>query len=68
MTPSLEEHYTKVRQILLLVLVLNWLVALAKIIYGNISNCKSMVADGLHSLSDGASNIIGLVGIHFACR
>jgi cation diffusion facilitator family transporter len=26
-----------------------------------------MTADGFHSLSDGASNIIGLTGIHFAC-
>lgn len=68
MTPSIKEHYDKVRLILLLVLLLNWMVALAKIIYGNFSNCKSMVADGLHSLSDGASNIIGLIGIHFACQ
>jgi cation diffusion facilitator family transporter len=27
-----------------------------------------MTADGFHSLSDGASNIIGLAGIHFACQ
>jgi cation diffusion facilitator family transporter len=27
-----------------------------------------MTADGFHSLADGASNIIGLVGIHFACQ
>jgi len=27
-----------------------------------------MTADGFHSLSDGASNIIGLIGIHFASK
>jgi cation diffusion facilitator family transporter len=27
-----------------------------------------MTADGFHSLSDGASNIVGLIGIHFACQ
>jgi cation diffusion facilitator family transporter len=27
-----------------------------------------MTADGFHSLSDGTSNIIGLIGIHFACQ
>jgi cation diffusion facilitator family transporter len=50
------------------VLILNWAVALAKIIYGYSSRCFSMTADGFHSLSDGTSNIIGIVGIHFACQ
>jgi len=31
-------------------------------------NSLSMVADGLHSLLDGSSNVIGLVGIHFAAQ
>ena len=61
-------HYQKIRGILIVVLLLNWGVALAKIVYGYFSRCQSMTADGFHSLSDGASNIVGLVGIHFACR
>ncbi|MBI4982763.1 MAG: cation transporter [Candidatus Omnitrophica bacterium] len=65
---STQEHYTKIRNILLLILVLNWLVAFAKIIYGFITRCTSMTADGFHSLSDGASNVIGIIGIHFACQ
>src|SRR5690606_22934806 len=28
----------------------------------------SMTADGFHSLSDGSSNIVGLIGIHFASK
>ena len=27
-----------------------------------------MTADGFHSLTDGSSNIIGLIGIHFASK
>lgn len=61
-------HYNKIRYILILVLLLNWAVALAKILYGLTTRCTSMFADGLHSLSDGASNIVGIIGIHFACQ
>jgi cation diffusion facilitator family transporter len=62
------QHYSRIRYVLILVLALNWGVAIAKIIYGLISRCASMTADGFHSLSDGTSNIIGLIGIHFACQ
>ncbi len=65
---GLRQHYNKIRKILLLILALNWLVAIAKIIYGLASRCSSMTADGFHSLSDGTSNIIGIIGIHFACQ
>ena len=68
MDTSLQEHYNRIRRILIWVLILNWAVALAKIFYGLSSRCASMTADGFHSLSDGASNIIGLIGIHFACQ
>jgi len=68
MALNISEHYNRIRYVLILVLALNWIVAFAKIIYGLLSRCNSMAADGLHSLSDGASNIIGLIGIHFACQ
>jgi len=35
---------------------------------GSIINSTSMVADGFHSLTDGSSNIIGLIGIYFASK
>ena len=63
-----QEHYNRIRFTLILVLVLNWAVACAKILYGLLSHCASMTADGFHSLSDGASNIIGLVGIRLASQ
>lgn len=61
-------HYSKVRRVLFNVLLLNWGVAAAKIAFGLISRSASMTADGFHSFSDGASNIVGLVGIAFACQ
>ncbi|MDD5348191.1 MAG: cation diffusion facilitator family transporter [Candidatus Omnitrophica bacterium] len=61
-------HYRRIRTILVWILALNWAVALAKIIYGYLTRCASMTADGFHSLSDGTSNIICLIGIHFACQ
>ena len=68
MKTEAEVHYRHIRRILVLILILNWAVAFAKILYGMFSRCQSMTADGFHSLSDGASNIIGLIGIHFACQ
>lgn len=68
MAMDIQKHYQKIRKVLIIVLVLNWAVALAKIIYGLSSRCFSMTADGFHSLSDGTSNIIGITGIHFACQ
>ena len=63
-----QEHYVHIRRILIWVLFLNWFVALAKILYGLFSRTVSMTADGFHSLADGSSNIIGLIGIRLACQ
>jgi len=61
-------NYGKIKLVLVIVLLLNWAVAIAKIIFGILSRCVSITADGYHSLSDGASNIIGLVGINIASQ
>jgi len=63
-----DKHYRNVSYVLFLVLILNWIVSAAKIIFGLISRSSSMTADGFHSFSDGASNVVGLVGITIACR
>ncbi|MDF2630545.1 MAG: cation diffusion facilitator family transporter, partial [Symbiobacteriaceae bacterium] len=60
------EQMRRVRHILLVILGLNLAVALAKVAYGWLSGSLSMTADGFHSLSDGASNLIGLVGVWIA--
>ncbi|OPJ55014.1 cation diffusion facilitator family transporter [Clostridium oryzae] len=56
----------RVEIILILVLVINWSVALSKIIIGLKINSTSTTTDGIHSLGDGASNIVGLIGIFYA--
>ncbi len=49
-------------------MILNIVVALAKVIYGTMTKTTSMVADGYHSFSDGTSNIVGLIGIWIASK
>jgi cation diffusion facilitator family transporter len=63
-----ENRFRSIKRILLIILILNWGVALAKIIYGYATHFTGMMADGFHSLADGASNIIGLIGITLARR
>jgi cation diffusion facilitator family transporter len=58
--------YKQVKRVLSLTLFLNLAVAVAKLLWGHLTNSLSMQADGFHSLFDGASNIIGLVGIWVA--
>jgi cation diffusion facilitator family transporter len=57
-----------VRRVLVAVLALNIAVALAKLLYGLASRSVAMQADGIHSFFDGASNVVGLVGLWFASR
>ncbi|MBN1193534.1 MAG: cation transporter [Coriobacteriia bacterium] len=57
-----------VRQVLWWVLLLNVLVAVAKIAYGLCIDSVSVTADGFHSMFDGTSNIVGLVGLAVAAR
>lgn len=64
----MENSYKKVQRILLGILLANLLVAGLKIFIGSIIKSASMTADGFHSLSDGSSNIVGLIGIHFASK
>jgi len=50
------------------VLVLNLAVALAKIAFGYASGAISVLSDGFHSLTDAASNVVGLIGIRASAR
>ncbi len=66
--PSAGQRTRAIQRVLVAVLVLNLAVALAKLFYGLLSNSLSMTADGLNSLMDGASNVIGLFAIAVAAR
>jgi cation diffusion facilitator family transporter len=50
------------------VLVLNLTIAVAKIAFGYASGAISILSDGFHSLTDGASNVVGLIGVRAAGR
>jgi len=56
----------EVRLVLWAVLGLNLLVAVAKLLYGVVTGSLGMQADGFHSLFDGVSNVVGLIGLWLA--
>jgi len=57
-----------VARVLVGILFLNLIVALAKLMYGRITGAMALTADGLHSLLDGLSNVVLLVGLRYASR
>jgi cation diffusion facilitator family transporter len=61
-----EQRYASVSRVLIRVLLLNLGVALAKIAFGYASGAISILSDGFHSLTDAASNVVGLVGVNAA--
>lgn len=63
-----KNNFKKVQQVLFIILIANLLVAVLKIVIGSIIKSASMTADGFHSLSDGSSNIVGLIGIQLASK
>jgi cation diffusion facilitator family transporter len=63
-----RSRYSEVSGVLVRVLVLNLAVALAKVAFGYLSGAISILSDGFHSLTDAASNVVGLVGIYAARR
>lgn len=62
------ERVHAVRRVLVWVLVLNLVVALAKLGYGVLIGSVSVTADGFHSLFDGTSNVVALIGLGIAAR
>ena len=59
-------RYSAVSRVLIRVLFLNLGVAVAKIAFGYTSGAISILSDGFHSLTDTASNVVGLVGVQAA--
>ncbi|MFP2928521.1 cation diffusion facilitator family transporter [Pyxidicoccus sp. 3LG] len=65
---ALHKRNRGVRAVLLSILLANWVVALAKLGFGLLSQSASVTADGLHSFIDGGSNVLGLVAMGVASR
>lgn len=64
----MEDNFKGINKVLWLVLIANLTVAAMKIVIGKTIGSASILADGFHSLTDGSSNIIGLIGVKFASK
>ena len=62
------DRFASISRVLRRVLILNLLVASAKIVLGSLTGAVSVLSDGFHSLTDSASNVVALVGIRVARR
>ena len=58
----------KIRRVLWIILFANFFVAAVKLVAGTLIKSASLTADGFHSLTDGSSNIVGLIGVRLAAR
>ena len=61
-------NFQAIRWVLVYTMILNLLVTAAKLIVGYLTGSLSLIADGIDSLFDSASNVVGLVGIYVAAR
>lgn len=65
---SFEGNCKKVKFVLWIILFANLGVAITKMVVGYLVNSISLSTDGIHSLSDGLSNVVGLIGVTIASR
>jgi cation diffusion facilitator family transporter len=63
---QLTERSRAVSSVLYRVLFLNLIVAAAKIALGLATGAVSVLSDGYHSLTDTASNVVGIIGVRVA--
>ena len=61
-------RYRRIQAALAVTLFLNMLVAGAKFLYGTLTGSVAMRADGIASIFDGLSNVVGIVGMSVATR
>lgn len=63
---TVDERKHAVKRVLVIVMVLNLVVAVAKAVYGMWSGSLLIAADALHSFIDAAANVAGLVALRWA--
>ncbi len=66
--PNQQVRDQQIRRVFIITLVLNLLVAVAKIGVGSLIGALSITADGFHSLTDAASNVIALIALSVASQ
>ena len=62
----MQAHANEISRVLWQILGLNLLVAAAKAAWGIISGSTAMLADGIHSFTDGSGNIVALIAMRAA--
>lgn len=62
----IRDNRATVRKVLIITLLLNLFVMVLKAVVGLWTGSLSLLADALHSVTDGANNILGLVAIRFS--
>lgn len=61
-----RDRHRHIRRVFLITLALNAAVALSKAGYGYFARSLSLGADSLHSVLDASSNVLALLGLHWA--
>jgi cation diffusion facilitator family transporter len=61
-----QNKQKKVRNVLIITLILNIIVLILKAVVGTITGSLSLQADALHSVTDSANNILGLITNHLS--
>jgi cation diffusion facilitator family transporter len=64
----MQRDYAKIQRVLVITFVLNLVATLAKLGVGIWTGTLSLIADGLDTLFDGISNIIGLVAVRISSQ
>ena len=64
----MKTHYQHVTRVLVITMLLNFAATVLKLGVGAFTGSLSVIADGLDTLFDGLSNVIGLIGIAVASR
>ena len=62
------DTFRAIRRVLWITMGLNLIATAVKLVAGHMTGSLSLIADGLDSVFDSASNVIGLVGIYLAAR
>lgn len=68
MAVAAENRSSEIAKVLWQILFLNLLVSAGKATWGLISGSTAMLADGIHSLTDGSSNVVALIAMKAASK
>lgn len=65
---KIENGSRQIRRVTNIGIVINIALTVVKVIVGVFGNSMALIADGIHSLSDLATDVVVLVGVHFGAK